>query len=125
MELNSYIKTAYKVGIIIFIPIAILVSLFPPFNWDLPHTNLMNQLPIKQYNFLFGSNKQDFILKYNASQRSSEEKIKQKYFLLSRHLILSELFVNYLLAFFVSIGFGLVFVKFKDQNEVKDALKVK
>lgn len=224
MREGSYLSQSLKIGIIIFIPLAILISLFPPFNWDIPsnrkdiynYLEIRDFLPLKKYSFIFDGNKkivpvgtvifskkyyqQDSVklkkvlsdaiefqywegidtfynyeplayeIKINNSQSeftSKHRKVytledlfekkddiikraknyndikerylknpdgwdvrynktyanskiyyqytikKPNYYLLQRTLILSELFVNYLLAFFVSIGIGLIFKKFR------------
>ena len=120
---NSYLLTSLKVGIIIFIPLAIILSLFPPFNWG-SEKDSFAYFPIKQYNFLFGSNKKVFdweaVRQEHRPQYTYGTRPRGNTLLLSRHIILSELFINYLLAFFVSIGLGLIFVRVKNRNEVKN-----
>lgn len=239
MKNESVLLPAFRVGIIIFIPLAILLSLFPPYYWgnekirtlsERRRSDIDDQLPIKSYDLLFGSNKKLFKLgsytftnkyyenefnsldkilsdatgfkfisgidtfstklsyaykmtdaekigvlkeeqaKYKQSQRrgrNSRQKIfnfvnwrdfsvehadnfeiikheylkapndwntrwvnkidsvksfrnytikKPNYYLLGREIILSELFINYLLAFFLSTGLGLLFVKFKERK---------
>ena len=68
MKPDSYLLSSFKIGIIIFIPIAIIISLFPPFNWDIPanrkvhHYNAIEDLlPLKKYSLIFDFNKKHFI----------------------------------------------------------------
>jgi len=65
MREGSYLSQSLKIGIIIFIPLAILISLFPPFNWDIPsnrkdiynYLEIRDFLPLKKYSFIFDGNK--------------------------------------------------------------------
>lgn len=63
---NSFIKNPFKsslkYSIPIFIFLAILVSLFPPFYWS-SNRNVSELLPLKEYSFILGSNKKYFALK--------------------------------------------------------------
>lgn len=65
MREGSYLSQSLKIGIIIFIPLGILISLFPPFNWDIPsnrkdiynYLEIRDFLPLKKYSFIFDGNK--------------------------------------------------------------------
>lgn len=229
MEEDSYLSKSFKFGIIIFIPLAIIISLFPPFHWDIPsnqknnytYNEIKELLPLKKYSLIFDTNKKYFVFgsyiiekKYSntdydtlsnflkdaitykyfigsdtiynikrnkyyrvvhrdtkgllknlygnegnfifdftdkneaeiklrelnipyivngydregriwmltSNQKTSIDTIKKfrkysivkpKYYLLNREILLSELSINYLLAFFISIGIGLLFTRFK------------
>ena len=60
----------YKTGLIVFLFLATIISLFPPFEWGnkniktererIKNRNILESLPIKEYDFLFSSNKKLF-----------------------------------------------------------------
>ena len=117
MDRNSLINTIMA----IFISIAVIISLFPPFEFGnemlrgLNHnaiayySNTKNgsifiSFPIKEYDFIFNSNKKYFHL-------------KNEWYVLRRELISSELFIEYFLAFLVSIFIGFVIYKLKIRIE--------
>lgn len=70
MEQSSYLNKSVKVGIIIFIPLAIIISLFPPFYWDIPsnrkdryhYRSIQDLLPLKEYSLIFDNNKKYFVI---------------------------------------------------------------
>lgn len=61
----------YKTGLTVFLILATIISLFPPFEWGdeniktererIKNRNILESLPIKEYDFLFASNKKYFI----------------------------------------------------------------
>ena len=72
MKPDSYLLSSFKIGIIIFIPLAIIISLFPPFEFGNEKLRTLSErkinskivgiLPIKEYDFIFNSNKKYFAL---------------------------------------------------------------
>ncbi len=75
MDKNSFIK----ISVAIFIILAIIISLFPPFEFGnemikteserRSNSDIANKLPIKEYDLLLGSNKKYFILDYYDFQQ--------------------------------------------------------
>jgi len=69
----------YKIGLIVFLFLATIISFFPPFQWGdeniktekerIRNQNILENLPIKKYDFLFSSNKKYFPI---GSYRISE-----------------------------------------------------
>ena len=67
-------NTFLKISAAIFILLAVIISLFPPFEFGneklrtlserKSNSDIVNKLPIKQYDFIFGSNKKSFALGY-------------------------------------------------------------
>lgn len=103
-----------KLPIIIFLLLILFITLFPPFSWG--DERLLTEeernrygygkmayeiFPIKQYDFIFNNAKKE-ITSDNAWDWVDGKSVKVK-FLLTRHLIISELIINYLLATLVSL----------------------
>ena len=103
-----------KLPIIIFLLLILFITLFPPFSWG--DERLLTEkernrygygkrayeiFPIKQYDFIFNNAKKE-ITSDNAWDWINGKSVSAK-FLLSRHLIISELIINYLLATLVSL----------------------
>ncbi|MCL4551179.1 MAG: hypothetical protein M1495_21725 [Bacteroidetes bacterium] len=70
----------YKIGLFVFLSLATIISLFPPFEWGdenirtekerIRNRNILGSLPIKKYDFLFSSNKKYFpIGNYNLNEK--------------------------------------------------------
>jgi len=122
-----------KFFVLLLVMIWLFISLFPPFSWGderlttergrkeiYNKTLAENILPIKQYDFIFNSNKKEFSFGWNwvANPREylgwdyDEQSAKYKEntggksveikATLSRHLIISELILNYMLGFLIS-----------------------
>ena len=72
MNKNTFIK----ISAAIFILLAVIISLFPPFEFGneklrtlserKSNSDIVNKLPIKQYDFIFGNNKKSFALGYHS-----------------------------------------------------------
>jgi hypothetical protein len=96
--------------IISFITLAFIISLFPPYSWgdeklkterERQRINYYyeNNLPFKQYDFLFNDIRKEF-------------KIGNNKITLERHLIVSELIIQIFLAFLVSILIQFLYRKY-------------
>lgn len=123
---NSYPITSLKVGIIIFSLLSIIVTLFPPFEWNRIEQGIgwggRVQQPnndgvyysyhftsMKTYEFLFANNQKKF---YSGE--------REKWMLFTRSIIITELLAEYLLAIFITILFyGLTYNSFK-KNKLKE-----
>ncbi len=78
----------YKIGLFVFLILATIISLFPPFEWGdeniktekerTRNRNILESLPIKKYDFLFATNKKYFpIGSYQRNEKVYEgDKIK-------------------------------------------------
>lgn len=116
--INTSIFNKDKLPIIIFLGLILFITLFPPFSWG--DERLITEkernkyyyeydkkayeiFPIKQYDFIFNNSKNE-ITSDNVWGWVDYKSVKAK-FLLSRHLIISELIINYLLATLVSLIF--------------------
>lgn len=114
--INTSIFNKDKLPIIIFLGLILIITLFPPFSWG--DERLITEkernkyyyeydkkayeiFPIKQYDFIFNNSKNE-ITSDNVWGWVDYKSVKAK-FLLSRHLIISELIINYLLATLVSL----------------------
>lgn len=77
----------YKTGLIIFLFLSTIISLFPPFEWGnekfktekdrIINRNFLERLPIKNYDLLFASKKKYFLIGGNNYEQKiyNEEKI--------------------------------------------------
>lgn len=105
-----------KIPIIIFLVLILFITLFPPFSWGDERIITEKErnkyyykfdkqayeiFPIKQYDFIFSNSKKE-ITSDNVWDWVDSKSVKA-IFLLSRHLIISELIINYLLATLVSL----------------------
>lgn len=114
----------------IFLILSLSITLFPPYSWGderLSTEKERNKIycgkrayeifPIKQYDFVFNDIKKEFFIGWSWD-RAEQKSVKAKTFL-SRHLIISELIINYLIAFFVSLFIFILkdkmFYKFKNE----------
>ncbi len=80
MDKNNFIK----ISAAIFILLAFIISLFPPFEFGneklrtlserKSNSDIVNKLPIKQYDFIFGSNKKSFTLEYYSFNEKFNDK---------------------------------------------------
>jgi hypothetical protein len=110
MDKDNFIKASLA----IFVLLAIIISLFPPFEFGdeklrtLEERNLYysiaDKLPIKEYSFIFSDNKKKFDLGWVWDDYRKDA--YQEICTLHRTIIFSELLVEYILAFFVSIIAG-------------------
>jgi hypothetical protein len=113
---NTSVYNKDKLPIIIFLVLILFITLFPPFSWgderlitEKERNKYYNDyrkqayeiFPIKQYDFIFSNSKKE-ITSDNIWGWEDYKSVKAK-FLLSRHLIISELIINYLLATLVSL----------------------
>lgn len=69
MKTDFYLSSSLKIAVIIFIPLAILLSLFPPYYWgnekirtlsERIRSDIAEQLPIKSYSFIRGIDRPKF-----------------------------------------------------------------
>ena len=102
-----------KVSQIIFLLLCLFISLFPPFSWgnerlltDKSQNEYYNTykardvLPIKQYDFVFNDMKKEFSFGWTWERYRGSYEVRE---VLTRHIIISELLINYLLAFLISL----------------------
>lgn len=108
MAINPFIKKSLE----IFVFLAIIISLFPPFEFHLAkeeYHGTSHVLPVKKYDFLFGDGKKlvDLDDKIWGTQSGS--------YLVDRKILFGELLVEYILAFFVSIilGYGIQVIRLR------------
>lgn len=91
--------------------LVLLTTLFPPYSWGDEKLRTISErnrfsnyysynLPIKEYDFIFNPVKKDFIIDNNNIS-------------LERHLIISELILEYILCFAISTILYLLFIRFK------------
>lgn len=110
-----------NIFIFIFCSLSIIATLFPPCNWGDEKLQTKQErmyyreldLPIKEYSFIFSDNKKIFELGWgwdNIQQKS----VRNKY-TLHRKIIFSELIVQYILIFLLSIIFQKSYTFLKKQ----------
>ena len=86
--------------LVILTLLILLVTLIPPYSWGDETTILAYKLPLKEYDFIFNPVKKEFIIdNYHIS--------------LERHLILSELLLEYLLCLTISTTLYFFYIRFK------------
>ncbi len=124
--INISVFNKDKITITIFLVLSLFITLFPPFSWGderlatekernktYNNKKAIDILPIKQYDFIFNSSKKEFSFGWSwienprkyigyrwESTGGKSVEIKAS---LSRHIIISELLINYLLAFIISL----------------------
>lgn len=104
----------YKIGLIVFLFLATIISLFPPYEWyfhSLRKTENYHEVVIgKAYDFIFRINQYDsFVKKYGDGEQ----------YINYRRLLVVELAVEYLLAGFIAFFVQIIitFVKRKTLNK--------
>ncbi|MCC6550197.1 MAG: hypothetical protein IT279_09025 [Ignavibacteriaceae bacterium] len=113
--IKNIFKNKYSLSV--FLLLSLVITLFPPFSWGDERLSTeserkeffgdkiaMDVLPIKQYDFILSNSKREFPLGWDWewNWKSDSGKSVLVTASLSRHLILGELIINYLLAFIVS-----------------------
>jgi len=108
--------------LVIFAFLVIIISLFPPFEFGNEVINNLNKgtladlesnnsdlakLPIKGYDFIFNGDKKSFHL-------------DNKNYLLERKLLMDELVIEYILAFFISLVIVTIFNYFNLKKVVEE-----
>ena len=106
--------TKERIPFLIFLFLSLLITIFPPFSWGDERLSTQRErytyyygkradviFPIKQYDFIFNNIKKEIPVGWGWDY--SEQKSVMAYISLTRHLITSELIINYLIAFFISL----------------------
>lgn len=102
----------YKTGLIVFLFLAIIISLFPPYEWR------MSKMTSELTNNLIVGKTYDFIFKFNDSNcfiKSQPGELVTKY-ILYRHLIIGEIILEYLLAGFFAFLVQIIVISTKRQT---------
>jgi len=96
-----------NVAIYVFLSLSLVSTLFPPCNWGeemlrTERERFINSnlgLPIKEYSFIFSDNKKVFKFDWDNYQQISI----QKAYTLHRTILFSELIIEYILVFIISV----------------------
>jgi len=101
----------WKIGLFIFLILAIIISLFPPYEWYCQYLR-------KDFDYkVLAGKTYDFLFRYNSYETFLRTRNGEQY-LNFRKLLIGELVIEYLLAGFIalSIELTITFVKRKKSN---------
>lgn len=100
----------YKIGLIVFLLLAVIISLFPPFEFDNErlrklqekerdsYFSISEEAPFESYDFIFNHDKK-YIKLYSHNNYSFSNAKTVNYYLLDRKILFGELLIEYFLAF--------------------------